>query len=107
MKARFYFDVAFKASRKTDAEGMASALDNVIKTGMTALGESWDEYGGKPKIGEVFVLDTKQAMEHASSVNRVIAEYTNPDDLIKNGDDELGEALAPVVQFLRKLAGKK
>jgi hypothetical protein len=97
MKARFYFDVAFKAGKKTDAEGMASALDNVIKAGMTVLGDCWGDYRGKPKVGEVFVLDTEAAAEHAEKL----------DYLIDGQEDELGESLVPVREFLRKLARKK
>ena len=97
MKARFYFDVEFKANRKTDAEGIASALDNVVRSGMTVLGDCWSDFGGKPKIGEVFVLDTKAAAEHAD----------NLDLLIDGQSDELGESLVPVRDFLRRVAGKK
>jgi len=97
MKARFYFDVEFKASRKTDAEGIASALDNVVRSGMTVVGDSWNDFGGKPKIGEVFVLDTKAAAEHADNLDRLIDGWCG----------ELGESLAPVRDFLRQVAGKK
>ena len=38
-------------------------MDNMVRTGMSALGDCWDEYGGEPKVGEVFVLDTEQADE--------------------------------------------
>jgi hypothetical protein len=107
MKARLYFDVAFKTSKKTDAEGMASAMDNVIKCGMSALSDSWDEYGGVPKVGKVFVLDTKQALGHADTVNQVIVENTDADDQIQGKDSELGRMLGPVFDFLRKIAGKK
>ena len=65
MKARFYFDVEFKASRETDAEGIASAMDNVVKCGMSALGDCWSDYGGEPKVGEVFVLNTEATTGHA------------------------------------------
>ena len=97
MKARFYFDVEFKASRKTDAEGIASALDNVVRSGMTVLGDCWSDFGGTPRIGEVFVLDTKAAAEHADNLDR----------LIGGRDDELGKSLVPIRNFLRQVAGKK
>lgn len=45
MKARVYLDVEFNG-RKTDAESVAAAMDNVVKAGMSALGDCWDEYGG-------------------------------------------------------------
>jgi hypothetical protein len=66
MKARLYLDVKFNG-RKTDAEGIASALDNVVNTGMSALGDCWDEYGGAPKVGQFLVADTVQpgGSEHA------------------------------------------
>jgi len=97
MKARLCFDVEFNG-RKTDAESIASAMDNVVKTGMTVLGDCWEECGGKPKVGECFVLDTRQAAEHAKAL-----------DLLVEGreDDELGEMLAPVRNFLHQVAGKK
>ncbi len=60
MKARLFLDVEFNG-RKTDAEGIAAALDRVMETGMSALGDCWDEYGGVPKVGQFLVLDTKQA----------------------------------------------
>ena len=74
MKARFYFDVAFKASKKVDAEGIASAMDNVVKTGMSALSNSWDEYGGVPKVGGVFVLDTDTAVQHVDALVQTAIE---------------------------------
>ena len=105
MKARFYLDVEFKGRNWT--EGMASALDNVVRNGMTALGDCWGEYGGKPKIGEVFILDTKQAEEHADTLHQVIAEYTDPDDQLNGVSSELGKSLAPIRDFLRQIAGKQ
>jgi hypothetical protein len=96
MKARLYFDVEFNG-RKTDGESIATALDRVVETGMSALGECWDEYGGKPKVGEFLVLNIKQAAEHAEAL----------DMLIDGKEDELGASLAPVRDFLRQLAGKK
>jgi hypothetical protein len=104
MKARLYFDVQFNG-HKTDPEGLASAMETLIETAMSTPGVM--EEHGDPNVGECFVLDTKAALEHASTVNRVIVEYTDPDRLIENGGNELGELLAPVVEFLRKLAGKK
>jgi hypothetical protein len=106
MKARFYFDVKFSKGA-TDAEGLASAMDNVIKCGMSALSDSWDEYGGAPKVGEVFVLDTNKAMEHAGTVSRAIVEYTDANEQLENEGGELGRMLAPVAEFLRQIAGKK
>jgi hypothetical protein len=96
MKARLYIDVEFNG-RKTDGESIASAMDNAVKTGMSALADCWNEYGGAPKVGEFFVLDTGQAAEHAESL----------DSLIDGQEDELGESLVPVRDFLRQLAGKK
>ena len=57
MKARFYLDVEFNG-RKTDAESIAAAMDRTVETGMSALGDCWDEYGGTPKVGQFLVLDT-------------------------------------------------
>ena len=71
MEARLYFDINFNGG-KTDAEGVASAMDNVVRTGMSALGDCWDEYGGEPKVGEVFVLDTEQAARHAATLGEII-----------------------------------
>jgi len=95
MKARLYLDVEFDG-RRTDGESIASAMDNVAKTGMSALGDCWDEYGGAPKVGQFLVLDTGQAAERAEAL----------DSLIDGQEDELGESLAPVRDFLRQLAGK-
>jgi hypothetical protein len=94
MKTRLYFDVEFNG-RKTDAEAMAAAMDRVVETGMSALGDCWKEYGGTPKVGQCFVLDAVQAAEHAKAL-----------DLLIDGreDDELGEMLAPVRDFLKTLA---
>ena len=64
MKARLYIDIQF-GKRATDAESMATALDNVLDTGMVQLSDCWDEYGGKPKVGKFFVLDTEQALGFA------------------------------------------
>ena len=97
MKVRFYLDVEFKASRRTDAEGIASALDNVVRSGMTVLSDCWSDFGGKPKIGEFFVLNTKAAAEHADNLDR----------LIDGRNDELGESLVLIRNFLRQVAGKK
>jgi hypothetical protein len=89
MKIRLYIDVEFNG-RKTDGEAIATALDNVVKTGMSALGDCWDEYGGKLKVGQFLVLDTERAVEHANSL----------DELIDNQDEELGHVLAPIREFL-------
>jgi hypothetical protein len=93
MKTRLYIDVEFN-DRKTDSEGIATAFDNVVKTGMAALGDCWDEYGGKPKIGQFLVLDTERAVQHANSL----------DGLIDNQNDELGQMLVPIRDFLGGLA---
>jgi hypothetical protein len=96
MKARLYVDIKF-SKRATDAEGLAVALDNVMDVGMSALGDSWGEYGGAPQVGKFFVLDSEQAIRHADDL----------DKLIDGQDDELGKSLAPVRDFLRKVAEKK
>jgi hypothetical protein len=57
MKTRLCIDVEFNGG-KTDGEAIATALDNVVNTGMSALGDCWDEYGGTPKVGQFLVLDT-------------------------------------------------
>jgi hypothetical protein len=51
MKTRLYIDVKFNG-RKTDGEGIATAFDNVVKTGMSALDDCWDEYGGKRTLAK-------------------------------------------------------
>jgi hypothetical protein len=96
MKARLYIDVKF-SKRATDAESMATALDNVIDVGMSALDDCWGDYGGKPSIGKFLVFDTAQAVEYANTL----------DMLIDGEDDELGEMLKPVRDFLRQLAGRE
>jgi len=95
MKARFYIDVEFDG-RETDAESMASAMDNVVKCGMTVVGDCWEEYGGKPKVGECSVLDTRHAAEHAG-----ILEL-----LVDARKDDLGEMLVSIRDFLKEVAGK-
>jgi hypothetical protein len=96
MKARLYLDVEFNG-RKMDAESIATALDRLIETVMSALSDGWEEYGGEPKVGKCFVLDTQQAVEHAEEFDR----------LIDGQDDELGESLKPIRDFLRQVAGKR
>jgi hypothetical protein len=96
MKARLYLDVKF-GKRATDAESIASALDNVMDVGMSSLSDCWKEYGGVPQVGKFFVLDSEQAIRHADDL----------DNLIDGQDDELGKSLAPVRDFLRKVAEKK
>jgi hypothetical protein len=59
MKARLFIDVQFDG-RRTDAESIASAMDNVANTGMLALGDCWNEYGGAPKVGQFLVANTAQ-----------------------------------------------
>jgi hypothetical protein len=78
MKARLYLDVEFNG-RKTDAESIAAAMDNVVKAGMSALGGCWDEYGGVPKVGQFLVLDTAQAAEHAEALGTLIRKRRQPD----------------------------
>ena len=56
MKARVCLDVQFDG-RRTDGESIASAM---VKTGMSALGDCWDEFGGEPKVGEFLAADTAQ-----------------------------------------------
>jgi len=94
MKARLYIDVNFN-KRATDAESLATALDNVMDTGMFILSDCWNDYGGKPTIGKFFVLDTTQAKEHADELDR----------LMDGQDDELGMMLTPIRDFLRQVAG--
>jgi hypothetical protein len=94
MRARLCIDVQL-SKRATDAESTASALDNVLDVGMSALGDCWHDYGGKPSIGKFLVLDTEQAAEHAEAL----------DQLIDGEDDEPGEMLKPVRDFLRQVAG--
>jgi len=96
MKARLYVDVEFNG-RKTDAESIATAMDKVVANGLAVLLGCWEEYGGEPKVGQFLVLDTKSAAEHTQAI----------DSLIDGQEDELGESLAPVRDFLRQVAGKK
>lgn len=96
MKARLYLDIEFNG-RKTDGESIASAMDKLMGNGLAVLLDCWDEYGGEPKVGQFLVMDTKQAAEHADEL----------DHLIDGQEDELGESLVPVRDFLRQVAGKK
>ena len=64
---------------------------------MSVLLDCWADYGGEPKVGGFLVLDTKQAAEHAEELDR----------LIDGQEDELGESLVPVRDFLRQVAGRK
>ena len=93
MKARLYLDLEFDEN-KTDAESIASAMDRVVSNGLAVLLDAWEPYGGEPKVGEFLVLDSEQAAEHADNLDR----------LIDNQDDELGESLVPVRDFLRRCA---
>jgi hypothetical protein len=96
MKATLVLDIHF-SKRATDAESLAAALDNVMDVGMSALDDCWGDYGGKPSIGKFRVLDMAQAAEHAQAL----------DMLIDGEDDELGEMLKPIQDFLRRVAGKE
>jgi hypothetical protein len=96
MKARLYIDVKF-GGRATDAESVASALDNVMDVGMAALDDCWGDYGGKPQVGKFLVLDTERAIDCANELDKLMAEK----------DDAQGRQLVPVRDFLRKVAGKK
>ena len=96
MKARFYVDVEFDGS-KTDAESIATALDKVTSNGLAVLLDCWEPYGGEPQVGEFFVLHTETARQHADDLDSLIDGRE---------DDELGESLAPVRDFLRQVAGK-
>jgi len=96
MKARLYIDIKF-SKRATDAESLATALDNVMDVGMSALDDCWGDYGGKPTIGKFLVLDTAQAAEHAEELDR----------LMDGQEDELALSLAPIRDFLRQVAGLK
>jgi hypothetical protein len=101
MKARLYLDIKFGA-RATDAESLASALDNVMDVGMAALDDCWQDYGGKPKVGKFFVLDTGKALDLANDVESVMHVAENDP-----GNARPSEWLAPVRDFLRKVAGRK
>jgi hypothetical protein len=94
MKARLYLDVKF-GGRATDAESITTAMDNVIKCGMSALDDCWGEYGGVPQVGEVFVLDTEAALMHANDIDKLINSF------------DLRESLGPIRDFLRNVAGRK
>jgi hypothetical protein len=94
MNAKLVLPIKF-SKRATDAEGLASAMDNVVKCGMSALSDCWGEYGGEPKVGTFTVLDTEKAAEHANALDALIDGQN---------DDGLGEVLAPVRDFLRRLA---
>jgi hypothetical protein len=99
MKARLYLDVKF-GKRATDAESIASALDNVMDVGMSSLDDCWSEYGGKPQVGKFFVLDTGKALDLANDVESVMNVAENDP-----GSARPSEWLAPVRDFLRKVAG--
>ena len=95
MKAKLVLELKF-GKRATDAESLATAMDKVVKCGMAALGDCWHEYGGEPKVGKFVVLDSQQALDHANEL----------DSLIDGQDDELGESLVPVRDFLRQVTGE-
>ena len=95
MKARLYLDIKF-SKRATDAEGIASALDNVLDVGMAALDDCSQEYSGKPQVGKFFVLDTERANDLANDVESVMTVAERDP---KNARP--GEWLAPVRDFLR------
>jgi hypothetical protein len=112
MKARLFFDVKFNG-RKTDAESIAAALDNVVKCGMSALGDCWDEYGGQPKVGEFFVLDAKAAARHATPAPSGAAKYVvqhemddEPTYVVQAGTDEAAVTFDPSLpwQLRQRLA---
>ena len=63
MRAKLYLDVEFDEKR-TDAEGIAAALDRLLETALSTPG-IMDEYGGEPKVSKFFVLDTGRAAELA------------------------------------------
>jgi len=101
MKARLYIDITF-SKRATDAESAATALDNVLDVGMSALDDCWDDYGGKPSIGKCLVLDTEQAAEHAEALDALVVR-----DFLDEKRNDLRTMLAPIRDFLQQVAGLK
>ncbi len=91
MKTKLILPVIFKAKR-TNPEALTSALDQVIETALSTAG-LLSEYGD-PTVGTFSVLDTEAAKEHAEAL----------DALIDGQDDELGEMLIPIRDFLKRLA---
>ena len=88
--------------RKTDAESIASAMDNVIRCGLgNYVPDDWSEYGGPPHLGETICLNPKEAEEAADMLDGMIDG--------KPGD-EMGEVLTParnILWRLLRLLGKK
>jgi hypothetical protein len=105
MKARLYFDVEFDG-RKTDGESIASAMDNVVKCGMSALDDCWDEYGGKPQVGKCFVLDTAQAPSGAAKYAMQHEMDDEPTYVVRAGTDEAVVTFDPCLpwQLRQRLA---
>jgi hypothetical protein len=105
MKARLYFDVKFNG-RKTDSESIAGAMDNVVKCGMSALSDCWDEYGGEPKVGQFLVLDTAQAPSGAA---KYVVQHEMDDEptyVVRAGTDEAVVTFDPCLpwQLRQRLA---
>ncbi len=97
MMARIFVDVQFDGD-KTVAESVAVALDKVVSNGLAVLLDCWSDYGGEPKVGEFFVLDVETARQHADDLDALIDG---------KDEDDLGEMLVPVRDFLRQVAGEK
>ena len=91
MKACFYLKVEFDENM-TDAESVASALDNVISVGLM---EVWtdDEYG-KVHAEPAFVLVPEEVDE---------AERMLGDMIDGKPEDEMGEVLEPARKILARL----
>jgi hypothetical protein len=87
MKARLYMDVEFDG-HKTNAESIASALDNVVSNGLAVLLDSWEPYGGEPKVGKFLVLDAAQAAGQAHAETCAVCCKTVMPDKVEDAIEQ-------------------
>lgn len=85
MKATLYIEIDFDDDM-TDAESMACALDQLMKTALSTP-RILEEYG-EPKIGEFFVLPTEELQLAVKSMEKIAEQV---------------EGLKPALPALRRI----
>ena len=94
MKTLLVFAVDLNG-KKTDAESIGAAMDNVVKAGLATLDDCWGEYGGPPQVKPCRVVDPA----------KVMLQREDLETLMDDQDDNLGKYLANVRDTLKQLLG--
>lgn len=85
MKSRLYVEIEFD-DEITDAESMATALDQLMKTALSTPG-ILEEYGD-PEIGEFFVLPAEELQLAVQNLEEIVEQV---------------EGLKPALPALRRI----